>query len=323
MVTYDSNGNSIEATWFETELSKCIIEQHELYDALYKKINTLILQVIRYNENNKGFQRRLFASITSLQEKFPGYTNVESILDGQLNIFVVHHFHKAFFEYLLPIATLPKELKLSKDCSVIKPSNMAGEKKNWLVMLDSNLLNEESFSNKKRGRVLLEDYSNVSMINKFGIMSPTHTPHNLQKYFEIGYERLQDQIKADETSAIVKWMRANDLPFISGISGTTITNLVGITQLIKLTEEEIRLYCMTLAACMVARGYHSFTEVFKSLELIGYKIELYTERQKYYEQFLTDSLIKSEIYQDFIENNSRANVFLKQPMSAVNFTLAL
>lgn len=319
----DSNGNLIQATWFETQLSKIILEQTDLYQGLYQKINASIFRVLKANAQNQAFERILFSSISSLLNYFPDYDKPEKILASPGNIWVMHHFHKVFFETLLPLSThtssqLDTKQSSSAVTSILRP--YLG-KTNWREILDNTLMSEENFSDQKRGRILLEiSYSKASLTQKFGIMSPKYTPKNLQEFFAYPFTRLQDEIKPDEKTAFVEWLRAKKLPFVGGLSGTTLTNIVGMAQLEDYSLQEIRLYAMILAACMVARGFHSFVEVFKALNLLGVEFEEYSNRQQFYEQFLTAEFKQTQAYLEFI-HSSQACDYLEQKLSPSALTL--
>jgi|GEM_PF-1427667 len=323
MPNTDSNGNLIQATWFETQLSKIILEQVDLYQGLYQKINGSILRVLKANAENKTFERALFSSISSLLNYFPDYDKPEKILACPGDIWATHHFHKVFFETLLPISThtssqLDAKQSNSAVTSILQP--YVG-KANWREILDNTLMSEENFSDQKRGRILLEiSYSKTSLTQKFGIMSPKHTPKNLQEFFAYPFTRLQDEIKPDEKTAFVGWLRAKKLPFVGGLSGTTLTNIVGMAQLEDYSLQEIRLYAMTLAACMVARGFHSFVEVFKALSLLGIEFEESSDRLQFYEQFLTAEFKQTQAYLEFIQS-SQACDYLEQKLSPIALTL--
>lgn len=116
------------------------------------------------------------------------------------------------------------------------------------------------FSEKNRGR--LSEKEEI-YTNNFGISDSLYSEEWTKNYYQNQYHLdLKKFYELDEASSVIKSFRANNLPVMSGASGTLSYVLPGIKFLLnlELTDKEWKDFISILSADMVAHGFHSFGE---------------------------------------------------------------
>lgn len=315
MPIFDSNGNHIDTTIFESYLSKLIVEKRDLYTSVYRKINTSICDFIELNKHDRKFDRLLFCFFSEFSNTFPGYAKIEDFLKEGFSVQAATEFHKAFFEMMFQNGMLPTNLPKKKE-EIPSLSEMIQltifNNSELKTSLKSLLRPALLFSETNRGRKD-KKLSKPVETQKLGIATEENTPQDLKYYFKKPYESAQSQFKRDLHSHFNKWLAQRNLPFVAGTSGTLDIVFRHIIQLNTYTPYELKLYFMASTAAMVSRGHHSFAEGMIVAEKIGFPIKDCSNRQRFYEQFLVQDLIDSKEYQIFFEDP-----FIKQYLNEYN-----
>jgi hypothetical protein len=319
MPPYDSYGNSIETTLFESYLSKVIIEQRKLYEPLYIKINQSIQRMVDANQQNKEFSRQLHSCLTLVNIEYPGHSQLESFLQPGFHLHAANYFHKLFFEKIIRLAAIPAHNSATKSLTLAeRAQRTVCSSEATIKKLSARVYPPMFFNPEHRGRIE-QELETEPVTRKLGIAQEEYTPNDLKYYYPTPYCPAQMQFLRDYNGSVSKKMQLNHLPYISGPSGTAGTCFQSMIQLDTYTAEELKLYFMVLSASMVARGHHSFYEVMMIAETIGFKIKDYSERQQYYEQFLTVELKNSIEYKTFIQSQ-QAQTYFNQVKHTVIFS---
>lgn len=291
----DSNDNDIPTTLYESYLSKAVVEAKDLHYSLITKINHSIQKVIKENSENEQFQRKLFSVFSLLNQKYAGCDSFNALLENY-NIYIATDFHKLFFELFDDLNTSSN----TSDFSLASKAQSALRRYPQLFnQFKDKIRPENIFKDHRSGRKTLKN-EEEKLTQKFGIALESSTTPELRNYFEKSYLPGQNKYRRDQNAAATKWLKDNNIPFVSGLSGTIGVCYCGLLQLNGLSPHEIRDYLMILAATLVARGHHSFGEFHLVLRKIGFAIEKKEEYKQYYEQFLTPDFISSDHYESFL-----------------------
>jgi hypothetical protein len=301
---YDEYNNDILTTLYESYLSKFIIENPQFYCDVFKKINHSIMDFIDHNRTaSPMFDRYLYSVFSQFNQIFPEFQTVEELLGDNLNLQAQCEFHKQFFE---TIFSFGKEFKQSSTTNntLYSLSELIQLKvsscKNLQEKLSKHLRPDHLFSDLGRSRSLKK--SKIST-QKFGITSEAHVPVDLQSYYKTAYKSAQLMYKRNEAGLFSNWLSARNLPFVAGPSGTIEIIFCHITKLDTYTSSELKKYFMALAAAHVSRGNHSFAEEMVVAKQLGFSLEDMDDRRSFYEQILTQEVIESQSYQDFLDKH--------------------
>jgi|688.fasta_scaffold231110_2 hypothetical protein len=294
MLSKDIHGNLVELTLYESYLSHAILNDENLYKKLFLEIMSLIREAIQRSDSS-SYNRKLFSIFSLLQDEFPGYNSIDAFFDCSFNIYAIAVFNKLFFAYLLEETTIQKAADTSTLSTLIRFSVVSD--KQLSNQLKQELLPENLFADLRIGR---KNNHSTAATRKFGITTEENAPDKFKNYFGNEYTPGQSRYKRDSKSIATRWLEENQLPFVSGISGTLGQCYYGLLQLSNFSNQEIRTYLMIISATLVARGHHSFGELHPVIKKIGFSIKEIDNKQKYYEQFLTEDFLRSAAYKNFL-----------------------
>jgi len=294
-----------KAAIFETLLSQAIILKRELYEAIYIKIAKGIDELQKLN---RSLDREMFMAFTLTQSEFelgkktdPNYFQQENF-----DLHAANHWHKVIFErHLKKISQVPPPAPCNTNSLFGIVQAFIAQKASLRDDLYQKLRAQHLFSEAGRGREELEE---DIFTQKFGILPEAKTPHQLRFFYQKNYVPGQFLFKAVKDSSIVKFMNKHHLPFISGPSGTVADCYLGVMLLGVLSAEEFKTYLMVLAASLVARGHHSFYEVFMVLEFLKPTQNDYSTRKEFYESMLSHEFKMSSEYQSLLETEEAKQV---------------
>lgn len=290
---------------FETLLSHTIIQKRELYEAIYIKIAKGIEELQKLN---RSLEREMFAAFTFTQYEFElgKKTDSKYFQQGDFDLHAANHWHKVIFEkHLKKFSQVPPPAPSNTNSLFGMVQAFIAQKENLRDDLYLRLRAQHLFSEAGRGR---EELDENSFTQKFGILSEAKTPHQLRFFYQKDYVPGQFLFKAVKESSIVKFMDKYHLPFISGPSGTVADCYLGVMLLGVLSAEEFKTYLMVLAASLVARGHHSFYEVFMVLEFLKPTQNNYSSRKEFYESMLSQEFKASHEYQSLLETEEAKQI---------------
>lgn len=107
------------------------------------------------------------------------------------------------------------------------------------------------------------------------------------------HARAIDRFAPNCKSAFYQSGRENNLPFVAGISGHTVSFLSGVMSLGIKDSEELKEYTMACFAFLVAGGNHSFHEVMMAAKRFGL---LYSPGE--YSDSMPESIKNSDLYKE-------------------------
>lgn len=308
----DDKGNLIKVTFFESYLSKYLIEHPEYFIDVYQKILNFIQQMEQLNQHNPAVERTLFSIFSILRYDYPHSSLTD--LKEQFDLVAVNSFIKLFCDCILNNQALDLTFPEQADNNVLINAGFFKEKapspipkrrhSQILAQLRVPLL----FELTSRG-VNATDAELVET-RKLGITALECTPKDLSCYFARNYEPSQFLYTPDRTSNVGKWFARHNLPIISGTSGSICDDLALALAFLNLTQEEIRILFLGRAATLVAKGHHSFFESMILLNESGLRLQSTKTLYEFYEQTIPQSIINSESFQDF-KKSSQGMVLLE------------
>lgn len=347
---YDEKGNNISRTYYESLLSKLIIENDHFVRPIFKKINNELLRVSSIFEKNPHeenyYQYYLFLDIGLHQLNLPYRTLKSFFENGTIPEFI--NYYKYVFESQFFWNWSAQPLIESKHSS---SSFETDDKELALMDLLSDLLTNDGFypatSNDKfsrpdikplpiktlgelaqeaikknkhhlqavvrppalftesaRGRSQV--YANEKNYD-IGIMTASTCTRELKNKLLIGYSSAKLAFERDANALIVKHFEENDLPFISGLSGTVGFILCAILHYsennfadLTFSPKELKMLYMGIVAGLTYEGHHSLTESMMIFKTIGFPLDFSLDPKEYYEQLLTNEFKESSIYANFL-----------------------
>ena len=305
MPQYDKRGNNVSLTLFESELAKIILDERSSMEPVFSKINRGIAKLIDLNSTDKNFDRAIYGCFTRVAKDFSGYNSMELFLEKDYDLLAAGLLHKIFFEdYLRMAQNRPVLVGRSKfEENFLSQVSTSKDRSKFLSLLRP----DNVFLEKVRGR---EEFKQPEETNKFGIVTKKYTPEHFKQYFTPGFESAQYKYKRLFDSSISKKMDDLEMPFIAGPSGTVGYCLHGMLQVDTFSAEELQRYFIGMAAQMVARGHHSFYEIFNALSYAGFKFAESTTPYNMYRQFLTNDILDSAKFIQLAERYDAALVML-------------
>lgn len=330
----DKKGNRYENTFYESHLSKIIIENDKTWRPLLLKINEWIYNEIFNNKDNDKMIKLVIAFLNKNTQETVKKENCLEVLKQYLieskNLAPTVKFHSQFFEYIL---------------AVINKENAYNYLPSYKTIRSDNL-----FHSQNRGVSATTDFGRgfarfkhfLYHSNALGIMPDEETPDNLSEYFgnspgnhipskrfyNLNGERpsyVTAQRNRDSKMEIPITFREEalqrDISIISGTSGTTAKIIAPLIDVVGLTPLEVKDYLMVLGAAIVAYGHHSMYETMVLARNLGFNIE-YNHRF-YHEQFITDAFRESEEYKKFLNSyGDSVNERIEKPSINENITHA-
>ena len=317
----DSKGNLIQVTIFESYLSKYLIENPEYFESIYQRIFSAIQEIELFNKNNRFFDRTLFSILSLLQDKYPGYNDINSLKD-KFDLMPSNYFIKLFCDYILNKTQFHLMLPYSqRDCGVASLSALCKQTlfkdAKGFNKIHTHLRIPALFDENKRGATILN--SKTVKTRKLGITTLENTPENLLLYFQKKYEPSQYIYQPNRDSNVGKWLSLHNLPVISGTSGGACDSLSWLFSIMDFSHKEIKLLLVSFAAALIAEGHHSYFEIMILLDRFGYKIKSAKNLFELYEQTLPESIVRSSSYATF-KHSSEMTVLINE-LSAIDEAL--
>lgn len=323
MQHYDRNNNAIERTLYDSFLSKLIIENEKYYRPVFDKITHAMMEVLnKLQEDIKKYDKlighfivvHIWSEALFDESEHNQYVRNVNLVERffyfrkKASICKLVNFIKFFFEDYLTLDIVDaiwlskrNEKNASLSLTELCQKKLAQAYKS-VNDLQVALRPEELFAEANRGRIEIKN-PEVKSTPDLGIMALASTHPRLKNYFnpdtDVGNAKLY--FKKNYRANFTKLLDWNDIPYISGPSGTIVNSLAGIFALIPLAPAELRQFAMGLSGALVAKGHHSFFECMVVLKVTGFTVEV-NDYKKFIEQILTDEFKVSATYQHFLKN---------------------
>lgn len=301
----DDKNNIIEVCTFESVLAKYFIEHPELFKSLTDKIFAAIEHLITANSENASFNRLLFSVFSTLNDEYPGVSDMKSLRKSS-SIVLFDTFFKHFTERVMTIPALilsACELHNSHTSSekyLVNHSLFKSNDRQFLEkMRPANL-----FSVKNRG-VVDFDPAKEEETQNLGILSTEDTPELLKDFFSSPHAPSRQYYQPKEDSLMALWLRKHFLPVISGASGGIGKTLSKLNLLIPLSKAEFNLIGILIASSTIALGHHSFFEVMRPVTFVTGELEMKKTLLEFYEQVIPEEVKRLPSYKEHIKNNSQ------------------
>ncbi|NEO89247.1 MAG: DUF4157 domain-containing protein [Moorea sp. SIO3G5] len=200
-------------------------------------------------QNSKGIKKSVDFNKKSIVEVLETMKNIKNEQDKHKQLRMVY----LFFHIMRPLAQL-----LGKDSSKDKsqPTNY----------IDTNLLAEATTKNELlvNNRKEQLDYFNFlnPMAKGFGIMEQRRQQQKKNKLMPYDIYRSSTRYVPREGNKMTDYMKALDMPFVGGVSGTTRDQTQVLEHIFDQQTMKKHYWDFQLmnAAFMIANGYHSFFE---------------------------------------------------------------
>ena len=322
----DEKNNNVAVTLFETYLSKFMLEHPEFYQQIYFKLFDSIDHFVsnnpEKNETIKAFMqvappgfslpRYMYSVFSRVELSYSGYSSFEQ-LKVNFNLQPADYFIKIIADELLKTRT--KQITLnSSNCSAFFVPSYSGTRSPF-----NNQRCPELFDDANRGVSPAlstdgaedeEDLDNRDI----GIVSTRYTPFELQNYFKQSTNGARFNYQPKEDSYVAQWLRARNLPVISGSSGSTEMLFTRILPLVSLTYEETRILIFTQACSMLANGHHSLFEAMLVAQHFCHKLDDKETLLEFYLQCIPESILASPQFVEFLDSELVKPLLLDMPL---------
>lgn len=178
-----------------------------------------------------------------------------------------------------------------------------------------SLIRSPLFREENRGGTAINDAPAIET-KKLGICEEEYTPLDLINYFESPHESAQNWFEPDCNSLVGRWFVNYMLPIITGASGTARDFLSKIALVHAFDREALRVVMTGLAATLVAKGHHSYFEIFIVLARMGYPLKKTETMFDFYAQTLPQSILDSKAFAAFKSSNSIVEELIEMPFDA-------
>lgn len=304
----DKRGNAINVCLFESYLAKFCLENSIFFEPLYQKIFSEIDNLIEDNKNNGVFPRRFFSCESSVKSQYHHINDYQDVKKSK-SLPIYDTFLKFLCEVVLDKTD---NLILSQTPTPNNTTSLAqssgfmlfGSPPKTVKSIGKFIRDDIMFKPSERGCIEVDNIEDIEdkacLTNKLGILQPDDTPSELQNYFQEHFSA-QFVYKTKEDSFVAKWLRQHHLPIISGTSGSAEKIFSQLSRFIELNQIEASQLFLTMAACMVALGHHSFFEVMLVADKVGLKLEAQDTLLDFYLQCIPQTIQNSQPFKSFID----------------------